>query len=180
MSLLLTLWFLITTSPQDVESLRASAPSYLTVDDARTHLACARAAGAVHHLDASVLLAIAYRESRYTPGTRGPEVRGKHACGLMQPRMHNTPCPRQTVLDGYQEGAEHLREWADTQTCGGDLRCAVLGYSGGYSLLRGCQAGPVVVDRGGRPMDLCRVPDLTYARAARLSRTRDRASSSAS
>lgn len=166
---LLTFWLLlIGPAPRDVESLRASAPTYLSVDAARDHLTAAQAAAVWYDLEPSLLLAIAYRESRYTVSTRGPEVQGKHACGLMQPLMNTGPCPAQGILAGYLEGAKHLRTWLDTKTCRGGLRCAMLGYSGGYSLLKACAVGPVVVERNGRAFNLCMIPEITFARARRI------------
>jgi hypothetical protein len=118
------------------------------------------------------LLSIAYRESRYALDVSGPEVRGRHACGLMQPKMHTQSCPKQTVLEGYMEGAKHLREWMDTKACRGDARCALLGYSGGYSLLKGCKAGPVMVERNGRTADICEfIIESTASRARRIQRS---------
>jgi hypothetical protein len=165
MWMVLALLRALSPDPVDVEGLRASAPLELTAETAALHLSSARLAGLEFGIEPNVLLAIAYRESRYKLSLQGPEVRGKHACGLMQPGMRTGPCPQQTELDGYREGAMHLRRWADTKQCRGDLRCALLGYSGGYALLRACAAGPVEVTRGGKTKNLCRIPDFTFARA---------------
>ena len=137
-------------------ALRQTAPSYLTTtEEAALHLGASTFAGELFSVDPAVLLALAYRESRYTLGVTGPKVKGTHACGLLQPTMHVETCREQTVLGGYLEGARHLRTWLDTKTCHGDLRCALLGYAGGYALLNGCAAGPVMVERSGRRADLC-------------------------
>jgi len=160
------------------DALRQTASSYLTAQGAAHHLAAATFAGELFSIDPTLLLAIAYRESRFTPGLRGPEVRGKHACGLMQPLMHVQECPEQTVFGGYLEGAGHLREWLDTKECHGDTKCALLGYSGGYSLLRGCSRGEVLVERNGRSVDLCHlIPRATMMRAQRISTITQRGSS---
>jgi len=152
------------------DALRQTAPTYLgSREVAAAHLAAATFAGEAFSVDPALLLAIAYRESRYTLNVQGPKVRGRHACGLMQPLMHDRSCAQQTMLAGYLEGAKHLRVWMDTKSCSGDVRCALLGYSGGYSLLKGCAAGPVVVERGGRAVDLCTlIPGSTTSRAQRI------------
>lgn len=168
MSTLLTILTLLWPSPAAVEALRASAPRDLTTETAREHLTAAQAAAVMFQLDPSLLLAIAYRESRYTGSVRGPEVQGKHACGVMQPLMGAEPCPAQDLLAGYTEGARHLRVWLDTKTCRLDIRCALLGYAGGYRLLKACAAGQVLVERAGRTVDLCTIPDVTLARARRV------------
>jgi hypothetical protein len=167
MSIILAVLSLLFPTPDRVEALRVSAPSYLTTETAREHLTAAQAAAVQHDLEPELLLAIAYRESRYTVNVTGPEVRGKHACGVMQPLME-TACRSQTLLEGYLVGARHLRGWLDTKTCRGDLRCAMLGYAGGYSLLKGCAAGKVLVERSGRKVDLCTIPAITFARAKRI------------
>lgn len=178
MSNVLSLFTALTTAlgltrQGESDALRQTAPSYLgSREVAAIHLAAATFAGEAFSVDPELLLAIAYRESRYTLGVTGPAVKGRHACGLMQPEMHVQGCRQQTVLDGYLEGAEHLRTWLDTKTCAGDLRCALLGYAGGYSLLKGCANGPVVVERNGRTADLCKfIPGSTTSRA-RWIRTR--------
>jgi hypothetical protein len=161
------------------DALRQTAPAYLTTQaEAAQHLAASTFAGELFSVDPTLLLAIAYRESRYTLGVTGAAVRGRHACGLLQPQMHQASCDRQTILGGYLEGAEHLRVWMDTKSCHGDITCALLGYAGGYALLKGCAAGPVVVERGGKTADLCTlIPRATTSRARRI-RTRLQGASS--
>ncbi len=150
------------------DALRQTAPTELgSLEVAAVHLAAATFAGELFSVDPTHLLAIAYRESRYQLGLSGPLVRGRRACGLMQPMMHAEGCREQTVLSGYLEGARHLRVWLDTKTCRGDIRCALLGYGGGYALLKGCANGPVEVERSGKRADLCKlVPGSTMTRAA--------------
>lgn len=154
----------------EADALRQTAPKALGSSEvAATHLAAATFAGELFSVDPAVLLAIAYRESRYTTGVVGPRVRGRRACGLMQPMMHAGTCREQTVLEGYVEGAQHLRTWLDTRSCRGDLRCALLGYGGGYALLKGCAVGSVVVERNGKQADLCTfIPGSVVARAAMI------------
>lgn len=140
----------------EADALRQTAKVALpSLEVAALHLGAATFVGERFSVDPAVLLAIAYRESRYTTGVVGPEVRGRRACGLMQPMMHAESCREQSVLEGYAEGAGHLRTWLDTKTCRGDLHCALLGYGGGYALIRGCAAGPVVVERNNKRADLC-------------------------
>lgn len=167
MSIILILLALLCPSPEAVEALRQSAPKYLTTESAQAHYTASQAAAVWYGVEPELLLAIAYRESKYTVDTVGPTVRGKVACGVMQPLME-TSCSTQTLLDGYMTGAKHLRHWLDTKTCRGVLRCAMLGYAGGYALLRACADGPVLVDRNGRQFDLCTIPAITFARAKRI------------
>lgn len=156
------------TRQAEANALRHTAPAYLESDlVAAGHLAGSTFAGDAFSVDPAVLLALAYRESRYTLGVVGREVAGRHACGLLQPEMHGEGCREQTVLGGYLEGANHLRTWLDTKTCRGDLRCALLGYGGGYALIRGCAVGPVVVERNGKRADFCTyIPNSIINRAA--------------
>src|SRR3990172_9640153 len=120
MSIIIAFWLLLIPDAKDVEALRASAPTYLTAETAGVHRTAAQAAAVFYDLDPALLLAIAYRESRYTVTAIGPAVRGKVACGVMQSLMWKA-CGTQTLLAGYMEGAEHLRTWLDTKTCRGDL-----------------------------------------------------------
>lgn len=163
------------------DALRQTAPVDLpTTEKAALHLAGATFAGELFSVDPAVLLALAYRESRYTLGVVGRAVRGRHACGLMQPMMHDERCADQTVIEGYLEGANHLRVWLDTKTCRGDLHCALLGYGGGYALINGCAAGPVIVERNGKRADFCKfVPDSITVRAALIRARLQRAATGA-
>lgn len=163
-------WYLFAVpSASDVDAFQKFAPAYLTTETAREHLSGARIAGHVHGIDPDLMLAIAWYESRYTVAAVGPAVSGKRACGVMQPLMHGGACPAQTLVSGYLEGAEHLRTWLDTKTCHGNLHCALLGYAGGYALLKRCGDGPVPVERGGRSIDLCRgASDVRIAMARRI------------
>lgn len=170
MSTLIAFFLTLCGASRQAESnaLRQTAPAYLESDlVAAAHLAGSTYAGDAFSVDPAVLLAIAYRESRYTLGVVGHEVKGRHACGLMQPMMHGDGCREQSVLEGYLEGASHLRTWLDTKTCRGDLHCALLGYGGGYALIRGCAVGPVVVERNGKRADFCTfIPNSITVRAA--------------
>lgn len=178
MSALITLLTFLLTTPQDVEALRKTAPTYLTTDSAREHLFAARVAAATHNVDADLLLSIAWFESRYTVDAVGPVVRGKRACGVLQPIMESGCQKKQTLLEGYLVGAEHLRTWIDASR--GNMRTAMLGYAGGYALIKACAEGEVLVERGGRRVDLCTVVDARMNRMRWIQRARARANSSQS
>lgn len=158
------------TSVSDAESLRRTASGYLDVDTARVHLAAARIAGLVHRVDSDLLLAIAWRESRYRVDAVTREASGKLSCGLMMTTMPlGEPCPTQAVLDGYLAGAAHLREWMRiTRT----QREALLGYAGGYPMIEACVDGSLVRVRAEREVDLCSTPELVRASWIRRERIR--------
>lgn len=171
MSLIIAVLSLLFTTPDDVEALRSTAPAYLTTETARIHLSAARIAAHVYNVDPDLLLAVAHHESRYNATARTPEPLNKTSCGVM------TPIPKQTcvtpdLVDGYLEGAAHLREWLDAT--GGDERLALIGFAGGYKLLRACAAGPVLQQRLGRNFDICTVPRVFQYRARMIQRTRIR------
>lgn len=161
-------WFL--TSASDADALRRTAPAYLDAPAARAHLAAARVAGAAHKLDPYLLLAIAYRESRYDPDAVTREKSGKLSCGLlMTTEPLGVPCPPPSIIGGYMAGAAHLDDWRRST---GSLHAGLLGYAGGYAMLRACGRGPVVRERGGIEVDLCSTPEV--ARAAWMRGVRDR------
>lgn len=171
MSILITLLtVLLSTTPDDVEAFRSTAPRYLTTETAHEHLLLARVAAAEHGLDADLLLSIAWFESRYTVDVIGPEVRGKRACGVMQPMM-KTACPTNPSLaGGYMQGAQHVRAWVTAAR--GDMRMAMLGYGGGYALINRCAEGALMVERAGRLIDLCTVADTRLYRMQAIKRAR--------
>jgi hypothetical protein len=159
--------FLVWLTPShDVAALQRTAS--LSSDAAAENLAAARLAGAVYKFDPDLLLAIAWRESRYQPGAIGPVVRGKRACGVMQPIMHKQ-CVAPRLLDGYLEGARHLRGWVRATR---SQRDALVGYAGGYAMIEKCKLGPIVRERAGGVVDLCSTPELR--RAAWIRRERER------
>lgn len=116
----------------DSDALRQTAPTYLTVEDARVHLAAAQLAADARGVPAELLLSIAWHESRYVADARTREPGDRWSCGVMTPEPHAGECrPEElTVLGGYLAGATHLRVWLDA--CGGDVACAERGYAGGY------------------------------------------------
>jgi hypothetical protein len=163
-------WF---SASADIEALRTTAPEPISREVAAEHLAAARAAGAELDVDPDLLLSIAAHESRYTDA-RTPENGGAmESCGPMTPEPL-ARCPRRaSTHDGYRAGARHLRGWISATR--GNVRRALLGYAGGYRLLSACDAGPVIVTRRGRQLDVCNTPDVFLAGAARIRRARERA-----
>jgi hypothetical protein len=154
------------TPAGDVAALQRTAN--LSPRAAAENLAAARIAASVYKLDADLLLAIAWRESRYQSDTIGPVVRGKRACGVMQPIMERT-CEPPGLLDGYLAGAAHLRAWRKATRTELD---ALVGYAGGYAMIERCKLGPIERERAGRMVDLCSAPELRRADWIRLERKR--------
>lgn len=155
------------TSSADAAALRRTAPG-LTPTAAAENIAAARLAGSAYRLDPDLLLAIAWRESKYERDAVGPTVRGKRACGVMEPVMR-TVCDAPTLLDGYLEGARHLREWM--RATHSQLE-ALIGYAGGYAMIERCRVGPIERERGGRTVDLCSAPERIRAAWIHLERKR--------
>jgi len=170
MSIIIAFLTLFLVSADDVETFRATAPSYLTTETARDHLVAARMAAVYHRVDADLLLSIAWFESRYTIDAVGPMVRGKRACGVLQPIMEQRCSETPSLMGGYFEGAKHLREWMNAAR--GDMRTAMLGYAGGYALIKACDEGPLMVQRGGREVDLCTVVNARFSRMRWIQRMR--------
>ena len=162
---LLTFFTALVDEPAAKALMSTAKDTRLTVETAAHHVAAARFAGALTGIDADLLLAIAHHESRYEPTVVGPLVRGKRACGVMQQVPIKGPCPKPALLRDYVEGAKHLAGWLRAQR--GDLDRALLGYAGGYALLK-------LYDEGGA-YRLRAVVRLERARAARIKRARERA-----
>lgn len=170
--LLVALFSLIvpsTVSDSDSQSLRTTAVDYLSLETARDNLQAARTAGAIADVDPDLLLSIAWHESRYQPRVTTKEPLGKTSCGVMTPVPRAGGCAPGGLLEGYLEGAAHLRGWR--VACRGDLRCALLGYAGGYVGVRYCAVGSHRDDRR------CRVPEVFLSRARWIARARQDASS---
>ena len=166
--LALVVWL---TPTSDADALRVTAPSYLDTESARVHLAAARIAAQAYRLDPDVLLAIAWRESRYNVDAATHEASGKWSCGVMMVTMPlGRRCPSTSILDSYLGGAAHLREWRQiTRT----ERDALLGYAGGHPMIAACaNGGELVRMRAGREVDLCRTPELGRAAWIRSMRTK--------
>lgn len=163
--LALLTWFV---PASDAEALRRTAPQYLDHELAAEHLAAARVAGAAYRVDPDLLLAIAWRESRYATNATTAETGGRVSCGVMTPEP-TARCSRQTVLDGYLAGARHLRVWLGATR---NEHAALLGYAGGYRLIAACRRGPVLRVRGGLSLDLCVTRELARVAWIRRERTR--------
>lgn len=152
---IVTLLCFLVGATDDSERLRASAPSYLTVDDAAEHLIAARIAARITGEDANTLLAIAWHESNYRAHYVQPEPAGyvgsvwhatRVSCGVMTP-YPIASCPSRTLVEEYIDGAAHLHEWRARVGAH-----ALLGYAG---LAGACARGPYVVQRRGVDVDLC-------------------------
>ena len=137
-----------------------SWPDYLSPERAAAHVFAARAASVETGIDPLLLLGMAYHESRFQPDavsrrhcegetcvrrashwrsrTRGADFRGPYFCGVLQVEARSwRQCLawRDDLVATYREAAHHLRWWLDEPHCRGDLRCALLGYGGGYRLI---------------------------------------------
>lgn len=135
--LLSTLLGLLTdVSDHDADALRSTAPDYLTVETARQHLGAARVAGLVTGTDPSLLLSVAWHESRYDHRAKTVEPGGKMSCGVMTPvPMTPSQCKQTSLVASYVLGAQHLAGWF---TATRDTRTALIGYAGGYVGIRFC------------------------------------------
>jgi len=168
----LVFWLLNPAITDDeIESLRASAPTYLTTQTATEHLIAADAAAKRYRVDRNLILSIAHHESHYAFTTITPEAGGKVSCGVMtaEPTTHAGCAAATASLEvSYLIGAKHLRGWLDaTKT----QRLALLGYAGGWRLIRACALGPVW-RQGGNRADLCTIVDVFQYRARLIGRGR--------
>lgn len=173
MTIIAAIFAAIFISESDAAALRTTAPEYLSIESSRHHLAAARLAGTIYFVDPDLLLATAWYESRYNKNTVGPVVRGKTACGVLQPTMQKRCEASPSLLTGYLEGAAHLKEWITASH--GNLDTALIGYAGGYSLIQKCRAGEVPVVRNKRTINLCTVAMTRLRRAQWIKRVRSRA-----
>lgn len=125
----------------EVEAFRQTDPQDLTYDKASEHLLAARIAGAFHHVDPSLLLAVAWHESRYQDRVITKEPWHRVSCGPMTPIPHRAPCSNDelSTTGGYLAGAEHLKMWLGI--CKGSEWCALTAYAGGRGLVLICAHG---------------------------------------
>jgi hypothetical protein len=138
----------------------------LVEDQAKEHVQAAFAAQAETGIDATLLLGMAFVESRYNPlslsridcvgddckrktgvwtGSEKPKgAKPSWYCGVLQVGGY-VPWARCVELRdltlNYLEGAKHIQEWMDDPYCRkrkGDtkLHCALLGYGGGYQAIK--------------------------------------------
>lgn len=141
LALISTLLGLATTvSDSDADALRSTAPTYLTLETARQHVAAARVAALVTGTDSHLLLSIAWHESRYDITAKTNEPGGKISCGVMTPEpMHPAQARKtcdQPLVTSYLLGAQHLSTWIDATH---HLRTALLGVAGGYVGIAFCR-----------------------------------------
>lgn len=167
MEQLLAAVFTLFTSLTDVPSAKAlmttAKDSRLTIETAVQHVTAARFAGTMTSVDPDLILAIAWHESRFTPGVEGPLLHnGKRACGVMQHVPIRGPCPKRTLLADYLEGAKHLAVWIRAER--GDIERALAGYAGGYPAIKRYEEGASRVHA---------VVQLNLSRAARIKRARE-------
>lgn len=153
MNWIISLWLALLSTPAEAEALRETAPAYLSLWSASQHLGAARFAAVRFDVDAAILLAVAYHESRFLIGVRTrepPDAGGSRvSCGVM------TPVPKRrcsalelTLLGGYLSGAKHLRQWMDVchakEHWRHDVRdaeilhCALWAYAGGSGFRGSC------------------------------------------
>ena len=164
--------FLSPPSAADAKALHRFAPTYVTVDAARDHLWAARMAAASFDVDADMVLAISYHESRFTDGAVGRESSGRVSCGVMTPYPTKT-CVETSLLAQYLDGTRH---WAVDWRRAGDVRDTsevLLGYAGGYSLIRRCRNGAVLRHKTHGD-DLCATPGVFRGIRARIVRERSK------
>jgi hypothetical protein len=157
-------------STEDAEALHRFAPQYVTVDTARDHLWAARISAVFYNVDADMVLAISYHESRFTDGIVAKEPGGRVSCGAMTPYPTKT-CETKSLLGQYLDGTRH---WAVDWKRAGDVRNereALLGYAGGYFLIRGCRKGTVLRHKTHGD-DLCATADVFNGIRARIVRER--------
>ncbi len=147
------------TSDADAEGLHRFAPNEVTVENAYEHVRAARMAAAAYGVDADMVLAMGYHESRFSDGVVAREPGGRVSCGVLTPYPQTKACTKKTLLAQYLDGVRH---WAVDWRGAGDVRSdreALLGYAGGYALIRACRQGPVLRHKT-RGDDLCRTPEV--------------------
>lgn len=153
-------------SDADAEALHRFAPRYVTVETARDHVWAARTAAAAYGVDETMVLAISWHESRLTDGVVSKESGGRVSCGAMTPVPRKT-CTPKPLLAQYLDGTRH---WAVDWQRAGDIRRdreMLLGYAGGYRLIRRCRQGPVLRHKTHGD-DLCRTPEVFEAIRAKI------------
>ena len=108
--------------------------------DARAHVEAARAASQETGQSTTLLLAMAYVESRYRLDAYAYR-RGKHLCGPLQIATRSKElCDelRSDIHFSYLSAAQHLATWGSTKKCKLSLNvelCSLQGYSGGWKAI---------------------------------------------
>lgn len=160
MQIILRILFAIFTpiSNADAEGLHRFAPDEVTVDRAYEHVWAARIAAAVYNVDPDMVLAIGYHESRFEDGAVSNESEGRVSCGTMTP-YPTSACAKKTLLAQYLDGTRHLAiDWGRASGVR-DAREVLLGFAGGYALIRACRHGPVLRYQISGD-DLCKTPEV--------------------
>lgn len=153
----IVLWLAGQPTTAQVESLRLSSPTYLTVESAREHLMAARQVHSLYpQVRTSLLLGIAWHESRFQSNAVSHEGATRVSCGVMTPEPTNK-CVSAPLVAQYTAGAQHLVVWLDA--CHGNEHCALTGYARGFYLINACRAGPVWRTRNSVQDDLCKTAD---------------------
>lgn len=115
-------------------------------EDAAAQAAAIQRAAIEHHVDAELLLAMAWTETRFDP-MQVSRAKGSWFCGVLQVQASNKKgCDELANVErSYFEGAAHLRLWM--RYAKGDTAAALRGY--------GCGFEP----NTKRPRDACRSYD---------------------
>jgi hypothetical protein len=164
---ILVAFFSLFVSTSEAEVLMRLPDTQLTIDTAKQHIAAAQIAGAAAGIDPDLILVISYHESRFELDVVGPTLgNNKRACGVMQ-HVPIARCPEPSMLRDYVDGAQHLATWIKAQR--GDVSRGLIGYAGGYALLKKC-------DIGEAPK-ACSIARIHLARAGRLKHARTKAGS---
>ena len=145
------------TSDADAEALHRFSPE-VTVESAHDHVWAARVSAAIYEVDADMVLAISWHESRFTTNVVATEPGGRVSCGAMTP-YPTSKCAVKSLLGQYLDGTRH---WAVDWGHAGDVRNeheVLLGYAGGYSLIHACRKGPRLRHETWGD-DLCKTPEV--------------------
>jgi hypothetical protein len=148
------------TSDADAEALHRFSPNEVTVARAYDHVWSARVAAAIYHVDADMVLAISWHESRFTDSVVATESGGRVSCGTMTP-YPTRRCVHKSLLEQYLDGTRHwVIDWGHARDVR-DAREVLLGYAGGYYLIHACREGPVLrYETHGD--DLCKTPEVFW------------------
>lgn len=131
---LLAILFKLFVDDAHADALVETAPTYLTREAARDHIASAFVAGIATNQRPALLLSIAWHESRYEQNVVSTEAGGLVSCGVMTPSP-TTKCYATDLTSNYLVGAKHLNEWRDATRAEWTM---LLGYGGGYRAIKTC------------------------------------------
>lgn len=150
---MLQLIFALLVSRHDSQILTEFGKNCEFRGDPSVHLIAAQVASIEYGIRTELLLEIAEHESCFDN-----EIVTGRCSGVMQ-TMGERP---KTLIEGYERGAQELREWL--AFAHGDLRVALAGYSGGVKIARQCASGGD-----------CSYADLFLGRAERLRKSFEKA-----